>query len=86
MSVGASRQFFTKSFLGDDAADLAQSSGEGFPHPTPSSRRRVDGVEDDRPFTQLTVVKGQISTQSPTAAEMDDASQKNLQMNGPSSL
>ena len=32
--VGCTRQFFTKSFLGDRAA-------------TPSSRRRVDGVEDD---------------------------------------
>ena len=31
--VGCTRQFFTKSFLGDDAAVLA--------------RRRVDGVEDD---------------------------------------
>ena len=26
--VGCTRQFFTKSFLGDDAADLAPSSGE----------------------------------------------------------
>ena len=26
--VGCTRQFFTKSFLGDDAADLARSSGE----------------------------------------------------------
>ena len=37
-------QFFTKSFLGDGAAWLAPSSGEE-PAPTPSSRRRVDGVE-----------------------------------------
>ncbi|CAH0378026.1 unnamed protein product [Pelagomonas calceolata] len=42
--VGCTRQFFTKSFLGDDAAVLARSSGE---EPAlPSSRRRVDGVED----------------------------------------
>ena len=26
--IGCTRQFFTKSFLGDDAADLARSSGE----------------------------------------------------------
>ena len=26
--VGCTRQFFTKSFLGDDTADLARSSGE----------------------------------------------------------
>ena len=42
-SVSGARQFFTTSFLGDDAADLARSSGE---EPA-SSRRRVDGVEDD---------------------------------------
>ena len=41
--VGCTRQFFTKSFLGNEAADLARSSGE---EPA-SSRRRVDGVEDD---------------------------------------
>ena len=37
----------TKSFLGDDAAVLAPSSGEAHGTATPSSRRRVDGVEDD---------------------------------------
>ena len=41
--VGCTRQYFTKSFLGDDATALARSSGE---EPA-SSRRRVDGVEDD---------------------------------------
>ena len=44
--VGCTRQFFTKSFLGDDAAVPAPSSGEE-PVATLSSRRRVDGVEDD---------------------------------------
>ena len=34
--VGCTRQFFTKSFLGDDAAVLARSSGEEF---TPPRRR-----------------------------------------------
>jgi len=34
--VGCTRQFFTKSFLGDDAAVLARSSGE---EPTPPRRR-----------------------------------------------
>ena len=37
--VGCTRQFFTKSFLGDDAADLARSSGE-----EPASPRRRAGV------------------------------------------
>ena len=37
--VGCTRQFFTKSFLGDDAADLAQSSGE-----EPASPRHRAGV------------------------------------------
>ena len=37
--VGCTRQFFTKSFLGDD--------GGGGGIATPSSRRRADGVEDD---------------------------------------
>ena len=37
--VGCTRQFFTKSFPGDQAA-------------TPSSRRRVDGVEDDAMIQQ----------------------------------
>ena len=40
--VGCTRQFSTKSFLDDDAAVLAPLSGEE----PPSSRRRVDGVED----------------------------------------
>ena len=45
---GYTRQFFTKSFLGDDAAVLALSSGEEPASPRHrSSRRRVDGVEDD---------------------------------------
>ena len=43
---GCTRQFFTKSSLGDDADALAPSSGEEPASPwTPSSRRRVDGVE-----------------------------------------
>jgi hypothetical protein len=37
--VGCTRQFFTKSFLGDDAADLARSSGED-----PASPRHRAGV------------------------------------------
>ena len=37
--VGCIRQFFTKSFLGDDAADLARSSGE-----EPASPRHRAGV------------------------------------------
>ena len=37
--VGCTRQFFTKSFLGDDAADLARSSGE-----EPASPRHRAGV------------------------------------------
>ena len=42
--VGCTRQFFTKSFLGENVAVLARPSG-GIA--TPSSRRRVDGVEVD---------------------------------------
>ena len=38
-TVGYTRQFFTKSFLGDDAADLARSSGE-----EPASPRHRAGV------------------------------------------
>ena len=37
--VGCTRQFFTKSFLGDDVAVLARSSGEG-----PASPRHRAGV------------------------------------------
>jgi hypothetical protein len=37
--VGCTRQFFTKSFLGDDAADLSRSSGE-----EPASPRHRAGV------------------------------------------
>ena len=37
--VGCTRQFFPKSFLGDDAADLARSSGE-----EPASPRHRAGV------------------------------------------
>ena len=52
-SVSGARQFFTKSFLGDEAADLARSSGE---EPA-SSRRRVDGVEDDAMIQHERAVK-----------------------------
>ena len=38
--VGCARQFFTKSFLGDDAAVLAPSSGEE-PHRHACSKRAV---------------------------------------------
>ena len=38
-SVSGARQFFTKSFLGDDAADLSRSSGE-----EPASPRHRAGV------------------------------------------
>ena len=37
----------TKPFLGDDAAVLGPLGGEEPAPATPSSRRRVDGVEDD---------------------------------------
>ena len=55
--VGCTRQFFTKSFLGDDVADLARSSGEEPASHTPSSRRRVDGVEVDAMIQHERVVK-----------------------------
>jgi hypothetical protein len=55
--VGCTRQFFTKSFLGDDAAVLARSSGEEHRIATPSSRRRVDGVEDDATMQRERAVK-----------------------------
>ena len=45
------RQFFTKSFLGDDAAALAPSTA------TPSSRRRIDGVEVDAKIQHERAVK-----------------------------
>ena len=44
--VGCTRQFFTKSFLGDGSAVLARSSGEETGIATPSSRYH-EGVEDD---------------------------------------
>ena len=46
------RQFFTKSFLGDEVAVLTRSSGE---EPASSRHRaggRVDGVEDDSAIQQ----------------------------------
>ena len=49
---GCTRQFFTKSFLGDEAAVRARSSGE---EPASSRHRaggRVDGVEDDAAIQQ----------------------------------
>ena len=42
--VGCTRKFFTKSFLDDDVAAPAQSSGE---EPAPPRHRGVDGVEVD---------------------------------------
>ena len=54
--VGCTRQFFTKSFLGDGAAVLARSSGEERTT-TLSSRRRVDGVEDDATIQHERAVK-----------------------------
>merc|ERR1719352_2060673 len=45
--VGCTRQFFTKSFLGDDVAVLAPSSGEELAHRATPSRHGVDGVEVD---------------------------------------
>ena len=42
--VGCTRQFFTKSFLGDDAAVLARSSGE-----EPASPRHRAGVASIAP-------------------------------------
>ena len=50
------RQFFTKSFLRDDArpgSDERQEAGIA----TPSSRRRVDGVEDDAMIQHERAVK-----------------------------
>ena len=55
--VGCTRQFFTKSFLGDDAAVLARSSGEASSTTTLSSKRRVDGVEDDATIQHERVLK-----------------------------
>ena len=55
--VGCTRQFFTKSFLGDGSAVLARSSGEETGIATPSSRRRVDGVEDDAMIQHERAVK-----------------------------
>ena len=49
--VGCTRQFFTKSFLGDGAAVLAPSTA------TPSSRRRIDGVEVDAKIQHERAVK-----------------------------
>ena len=57
VSVGCTRQFFTKSFLGDDAAVLAPSSGEEPGSPHHRSRRRVDGVEDDAMIQHERAVK-----------------------------
>ena len=50
--VGCTRQFFTKSFLDDDAAVLAPSSGE-----EPAPPRRVDGVEVDAAIQDERAVK-----------------------------
>jgi len=55
--VGCTRHFFTKSFLGDDAAVLAPSSGEEPGSPHHRSRRRVDGVEDDAMIQHERAVK-----------------------------
>ena len=38
---------FTKSFLGDDIGRAGSVERRGTSIATPSSRRRVDGVEDD---------------------------------------
>ena len=50
-SASCTRQFFTKSFLGDGAAVLAPSTA------TPSSRRRIDGVEVDAKIQHERAVK-----------------------------
>ena len=56
--VGCTRQFFCKSFLSDDAAVRTGSSGEERNRiATPSSRRRVDGVEDDTMIQHERAVK-----------------------------
>jgi hypothetical protein len=55
--VGCTRQFFTKSFLGDDAAVLGSVERRGTGIATPSSRRRVDGVEVDAPIQHERAVK-----------------------------
>ena len=52
--VGCTRQFFTKSFRGDDAAVLAPLSGEESASPP---RRRVDGVEVDATIQHERAVK-----------------------------
>jgi hypothetical protein len=46
--VGCTRQFFTKSFLGDDAAILARSSGEA----PASPRHRADIMKMARRTTR----------------------------------
>ena len=61
------RQFFTKSFLGDDAAVLASSGEEPAPSRL-SSRRRVDGVEVDAMIQRERAVKSLISTQGATGS------------------
>ena len=50
---GCTRQFFAKSFLGDDAT--GEQYGIGIA--TPSNRRRVDGVEDDAMIQHERAVK-----------------------------
>ena len=49
--VGCTRQFFTKSFLGDGRAGSVERRGTGIA--TPSSRRRVDGVDVERRFLKF---------------------------------
>ena len=55
--VGCTRKFFTKSFLGDDAAAPASVERQGTGIATPSSRCRVDGVEDDAAIQHERAVK-----------------------------
>ena len=54
---GCTRQFFSKSFLGDGAAVLARSSGEEPAAPRHRAGYRVDGVEDDGTIQHERAVK-----------------------------
>ena len=63
------RRFFTKSFLGDAAGWLVERRGTGIA--TPSSRRRVDGVEDDAAIQHERAVF-LISSQASFLDDIDD--------------
>ena len=76
--VGCTRQFFTKSFLGDDAAVLARSSGEERHRHAieQASRRWRGGRRDDSARTRRKIL---ISTQAVAFAEASEEFLNNLQ-------